>query len=201
MWWKLLSDNAAALDSLQSAVHPTAQIAEDAVLDGSISVGENSKICRGAFIQGPVSIGANCLIGNNAMIRGPLHIGDGTKVGYAAEIKNARIGTGVSIGPMCYVADSVLEDNVYLGAMVRTSNHRLDRAPVSAFHEGKLMDTGLEKLGAFIGSGASLGIQVIILPGRIVAPGSVFGPRITIEKNLPSARYVLRQELSASDLA
>jgi bifunctional UDP-N-acetylglucosamine pyrophosphorylase/glucosamine-1-phosphate N-acetyltransferase len=61
--------------------------------------------------------------------------------------------------------------------------------------EGTRTDTGHEKLGCRVGAGAALGIQVIILPGREIAPGSVFGPRITVEKNLPVGRYRLPQQL------
>jgi bifunctional UDP-N-acetylglucosamine pyrophosphorylase/glucosamine-1-phosphate N-acetyltransferase len=129
------------------------------------------------------------------MIRGPLLVGDGTRIGYAAELKNAVIGKGVAIGPLCYVADSVLEDEVYLGAMVRTSNQMLDRSTAKSMHDGKIVDTGLEKLGAYIGEKTALGIQDVILPGRVVPAHSIFGPHITISKNYSPGRYVLKQEL------
>lgn len=63
--------------------------------------------------------------------------------------------------------------------------------------DGETVDTGLEKLGCLIGARAALGIQVIILPGRVVAPDSIFAPRITIEKNLPPGRYRAIQQLEA----
>lgn len=201
MWWQRLQQQAEKFSAgVTSYLDPSAEIAPTATLKGDVVVGKNTKICPGAFIQGPVVIGDNCLIGNNTMIRGPLTIGNGTIVGLAAEIKNAVIGSKVAIGPGCYVADSVLEDGVYLGAVVRTSNHRLDGRMVSVVHEGQLHDTGMEKLGCHIGAGAHLGIMVIILPGRVIAPGSLFGPRITIEKNLPAGRYTLKQELRCEAL-
>lgn len=199
-WWRELALQAAALETLTPAIDPSATVHKTAILEGAVRVGANSRICAGAFIKGPVDIGDNCLIGNNTMIRGPLTIGNGTSVGFSAEIKNAVIGENVSIGPLCYVADSVLEQGVYLGAMVRTSNHRLDGRTASVVHDGALLDTGLEKLGCHIGAGAHLGIQVIILPGRSVAPGSLIGPRVTIEKNLPAGRYTLVQTLSSAPI-
>jgi len=196
MWWKQLKQNAENLRDINRGFDPTATIDHTARVVGEVVVGPGSKICPGAFIQGPVKIGANCLIGNNTMIRGPLTIGDGTIIGFTAEVKNAVIGAGVAIGPLCYVADSVLEDGVYLGAMVRTSNHRLDKKNVSVMYSGAPVDTGLEKLGAHIGAKTHLGIQCIILPGRMVPAESLFGPRITIEKNLRPGRYTLGQELN-----
>lgn len=201
-WWKLLEQNAEKLSGgFIPYRDPSAVIAGTAILEGNVIIGRNTKICPGAFIQGPVQIGDDCLIGNNTMIRGPLTIGDGSRIGFAAEIKGSVIGKNVMIGPQCFVGDSVIDDCAYLGAMVRTSNQRLDRLSVSVVHEGQMCDTGLEKLGCHIGAQASLGIQVIILPGRVIAPGSLLGPRITVVKNLPAGRYVLEQTLSYTALS
>lgn len=201
MWWKLLQEQTEKFrGGFLSHRDPSATIADTATLKGEVSIGRNTVICPGAFIQGPVVIGDDCLIGNNTMIRGPLTVGNGSRIGYAAEIKGSIIGENVMIGPMCFVGDSVIDGGAYLGAMVRTSNQRLDRKSVSVLHDGVRYDTGMEKLGCYIGAYASLGIQVIILPGRMIAPGSLFGPRVTVEKNLPAGRYTLKQELSSSAL-
>jgi bifunctional UDP-N-acetylglucosamine pyrophosphorylase/glucosamine-1-phosphate N-acetyltransferase len=205
MWWREIEAQKSRWPALPDQgdsliVDPTAVICDAVVLDasrGPIIIGERTKICHGAHLQGPLEIGSDCLVGNLAIIRGPAQIGDGTRIGFATEIKNAIIEDGVTIGPQCFVADSKIEREAYLGAQVRTSNHRLDKATVKVMVDGVAVDTGLEKLGCLIGSGAALGIQVIILPGRVVAPGSIFAPRITIEKNLPSGRYRPTQQLEA----
>ena len=71
------------------------------------------------------------------MVRGPVAIGNGTRIGFATEIKNAIIGERVTIGPQCFVADSKIENDAYLGAQVRTSNHRLDKATVKVMVDGE----------------------------------------------------------------
>lgn len=196
MWWKLLEKSAEGLRSLENGVDPTAEVDREATLKGVVHVGPGAKICHGAYIEGPVWIGEGCLIGNNTMIRGPLKIGDRSIVGFGAELKNAIIGNGVAVGPQCYVADSIVGNGVVLGAQVRTSNWRIDKATIfSSLPEGALVDTGLTKLGCLIGAKAALGIQCIVYPGRIVAPGSTFEPRISIVKNFPAGRYTLKQEL------
>lgn len=180
------------------SIDQTATVAPDATLDasrGPITIGARSQICPGAHIEGPVTVGADCLIGNLVMVRGRTTIGDGTRIGFATEIKNARIAEGVTIGPQCFVADSRIERDAYLGAQVRTSNHRLDKRSVEVMVDGKRVDTGLGKLGCLIGARAALGIQVIVLPGREIAPGSIFAPRITVERNLPAGRYRHTQTL------
>lgn len=201
MWWKKLEKTIETVvdANVVSSISPEAQIASTAILNeskGGITIQSGVKVCPGAYIQGPIFIGENTLIGNNTMIRGPSFIGSNVLIGFSAEVKNAVILDDVSIGPMCYVADSFVEAGAYLGAMVRTSNHRLDKKPVSVMVDGNLVESGCEKLGAYIGSHSSLGAQVIILPGRIIAPGTRFGPRITVEKNLPAGTYRLAQQLA-----
>jgi acetyltransferase-like isoleucine patch superfamily enzyme len=203
VWWlelKAMATEAEQAKDRPSSIDPSAQIAATGVLDtsrGPIVVGARTRICEGACVQGPVEIGPDCLIGNLSMIRGPARIGRGTRIGFATEVKGAIIEDEVTIGPQCFVADSKIERGAYLGAQVRTSNHRLDKQCVKVLAHGKWVDTGLEKLGCLIGAGASLGIQVIVLPGRVIAAGSSFAPRITVEKNLPPGRYRLAQQLEA----
>ena len=200
VWWRELG-SAGAFDCGRSLdLDATADISAEAVLDttrGPIVIGARSRICRGAHIEGPVIIGDDCLVGNMAMIRGSTTIGNGSRIGFATEVKNAIIEDRVTIGPQCFVADSKIEQDAYLGAQVRTSNHRLDKRTVEVIVDGKRVDTGLDKLGCLIGARASLGIQVIILPGREVAPDSLFAPRLTVEKNLPAGRYRHEQKLTS----
>jgi NDP-sugar pyrophosphorylase family protein len=205
MWWRELQAQKDLWPALSDPdesliVDPTAIISDGALLDtslGPIVVGARTKICRGAHLQGPITIGSDCMVGDLAIVRGPAQIGNGTRIGFAAEIKNAIIGERVTIGPQCFVADSKIESEAYLGAQVRTSNHRLDKATVKVIVDGEAIDTGLEKLGCLIGARSALGIQVIVLPGRVIAPDSQFAPRITIEKNLPPGRYRPTQQLEA----
>jgi NDP-sugar pyrophosphorylase family protein len=204
VWWRELQAQARSArfqeDDRKARLDPSASVAETARLDvsrGPIIIGARTRICEGAYIEGPAAIGDDCMIGNFALVRGPVWIGKRTRIGFATEIKSAIIQDRVTIGPQCFVADSKIEHDVYLGAQVRTSNHRLDKQNVKVLVEGEWVDTGLEKLGCLIGAGSSLGIQVIVLPGRVIAPGSAFAPRITVEKNLPTGRYRVAQQLES----
>lgn len=122
-------------------------------------------------------------------------ISNGVKIGFATEIKNAVIEAEATIGPQCFIADSVVANQAYLGAQVRTSNHRLDEQPVSVRTPEGIIATGCDKLGCYIGQRSRLGVQVIILPGRIISPNTQLGPRVIVERNLPTGTYSLRQEL------
>lgn len=201
MWWRdIARQNELVLRDprMRAGLSADACISKSAELDasfGPISIGARSVVCSGAIIRGPVIIGDDCLIGNNAVVRSATVIEDGVRLGYCAEIKNSWIGSNCSIGPLCFVSDSVLEDEVYLGAMVRTSNERLDHEVINIVEQGCKVTTGLTKLGCKIGKGSSLGIQVIILPGRLIAPGTTYEPRATVTRNLPPGRYRVAQNL------
>ena len=198
MWWREVLSLGERLAGAAPGVDPSATIEGGAVLDeraGPIQIGARTLVCAGAVLRGPLIIGADCLIGNMAMVRGPSLIGDRVRLGFAVEIKQALIGDGVAIGPQCFVGDSRIDADAYLGAQVRTSNQRLDRAPISVREDGRDVPTGSDKLGCWIGARAALGIQCIVLPGRVIAPDSLFEPRITVARNLPRGHYRLTQAI------
>ncbi|RMH88375.1 acetyltransferase [Lysobacter pythonis] len=183
---------------IHAEVHPTATL--DAS-QGPIAIGHGTKVCENAVIRGPVIIGEGCIIGTNTVIRGATFIGDKVLIGNGAEVKNAIIEDEASLGPYSYVADSIIREAVFLGALVRTSNYRLDDRNIEVMNAlGERVDSGTMKLGACIGKRAKLGVGCIVFPGRTIAADSQFGPGINITKNLPTARYSLRQELSTSNL-
>jgi bifunctional UDP-N-acetylglucosamine pyrophosphorylase/glucosamine-1-phosphate N-acetyltransferase len=161
----------------------------------NVIVGEGTFISDDAKLNGNIVIGCNCMIGTGVIIRGNVIINDNVRIGYGTEVKNSIIKENTTIGPLCYLGDSMVEQNVYLGAMVRTSNHRLDRANIKSWNGMEYEDTNLEKLGAWIKEKSSLGVGVVILPGRIVPDNSIFGPHIVITKNYPSGIYKMAQNI------
>lgn len=205
MWWTELGRDPCALSaaqlnhlSLQVLPSKWVEVAPDVSVDqraGPVLVGAGTRICKGAHLQGPLVIGSGCLVGNGALVRGGTYIGNRVRIGFSAEIKGATIEDDVRIGPMCFVADSRIGQAAYLGAQVRTSNHRLDGANVSVKLGATLVDTGREKLGCLIGARCALGVQVIVLPGRSIEADTTIGPRITVERNLVRGRYSLKQDV------
>ncbi len=199
MWWadiQNLAVQVARMTAGGSRIDPTAIIEQGAILDDSIGpivIGAGTRVCAGALLRGPLHIGTDCLIGNQSMVRGPVAIGDEVRIGFATEVKQALIGDRVSIGPQCFVADSKVDDEAYLGAQVRTSNQRLDRKAICIRDGDREVATGSDKLGCWIGARSALGIQVIVLPGRVIAEDSLFEPRITIGRNYPTGHYRARQ--------
>lgn len=206
-WWEEIK----ALDNLserlgkhsrntaphQNEIHPTAILNAS---EGPIILGSNVKICEGASLKGPLEIGDNVIVGKNAQIRGPSVIGSNVLLGFNVEVKRSIIGTGTKLGPGSYVGDSFLEKNVFFGALVRTSNYRLDNKTISVLGPNdQWIDTGMDKLGCLVGQSTSLGIGCKIYPGREVPRYSLFEMDVHIKKNLSPGHYRIKQDLEQVD--
>ena len=138
--------------------------------------GPGTRILPGVFIEGNVVIGSNCRIGPNCYIRGNTSIGNGCIIGQSVEIKNCLVLSKTNICHLSYVGDSVLGENVNLGAGTTTSNLRHDGKNHRSMVDGVLIDTGRFKLGAIIGDGVHTGINTSIYPGRKLWPGTTTRP-------------------------
>jgi len=161
-----------------------------------VYIDANCKICEGVTLTGPLTIAPNVLIGKNAQVRGPTTIDRDVLIGYNVEVKRAQLKQGVKLGPLSYVADSIIEEGVFFGAMVRTSNFRLDDSPVEVMSEdGQRVNTGMTKLGCHVGRNTSLGIGCKIYPGRAVPANSIFEMDVHIKKNLEPGHYRIKQEV------
>ncbi len=77
------------------------------------------------------------------------------------------------IGRLSFIGDRVLGENVEVGAGSMTVNRKLDWSTIKVKHQSKFRDTGILKLGAFIGDDVAIGAGNSIEPGTIVPPGKV----------------------------
>ena len=152
-------------------------------VSGVLEMGEGSVILPGVVIEGFVRIGSNCKIGPNCFIRGCTSIGNNCIIGQSVEIKNSLIGSGTMVPHLSYVGDSVIGSNVNIGAGGICSNFRHDAGLHRVMLDGKLVETGRQKLGALIGDDAKIGCHTIIYPGRMIAAGKTSLPGEIISAN------------------
>ncbi|MCE3008605.1 MAG: gamma carbonic anhydrase family protein [Bacteroidetes bacterium] len=106
-------------------VHPTAFVAETAVLIGQVQVGEGSSIWYNTVLRGDVNairVGARSNIQDGAVVHctyqhTETHIGDEVTIGHLAMIHGCTIHSHVLVGMSCTVLDqAVIEPDVILGA-------------------------------------------------------------------------------------
>lgn len=147
-----------------------------------ISIGKGTVVEPGAFIKGPCVIGENCEIRHGAYIRGNVVAGNRCVIGHCTEVKNAIFLDGVSAGHFNYVGDSILGNQVNLGAGVKLANFRLDQGKAVILG----IDTGLAKLGAIIGDETQLGCNVVTNPGTLIGKEVFCRANLTVSGYIPT---------------
>jgi bifunctional UDP-N-acetylglucosamine pyrophosphorylase/glucosamine-1-phosphate N-acetyltransferase len=139
-------------------------------------VREGARVRNGAYIQGPVIIDRGADVGPNCYVRPHTYIGRNCRVGNAVEVKNTVLNDGSNIPHQNYVGDSVIMEDVNLGAGTKVANLRLDEGSIPSISKGQRVNTGLRKLGAIIGPAAKVGINASIDPGTVISEEAFIGP-------------------------
>lgn len=181
--WSLLDANEAILREA-SAENVDCTIEKGSTLKGKVMVGKGTLIRAGAYVEGPVIIGENCDVGPNCYIRPYTSIGDNCRIGNSVEIKNSIIMDNSSVGHLSYVGDSVIGENVNLGAGFIVANLRHDNSDVKSMVKKELVSTGRKKFGTAIGDGVKTGIRTSVYPGRKIWPGKTTLPGEIVKEDI-----------------
>lgn len=155
-----------------------------------IAIGKGSIVEPGAYIKGPCILGEGCEVRHGAYIRGDLIAGKGCVIGHDTEVKHCILLDEAKAAHFAYLGDSILGNQVNLGAGTVLANLRLDHANVVIkWKEGRL-ETGMKKLGAIIGDRSQLGCNSVTNPGTLIGK-EVFGyPCINFGGVIPSSSLV-----------
>lgn len=155
-----------------------------------ISIGPGTVIEPGVMIQGPCVIGSRCIIRQGAYLREGTILGDGCIVGHSAELKQSILLDGAAATHFVYVGDSILGNEVNLGAGVKCANLRLDRKNVQIHWENSVLKTGLKKFGAIVGDRAQIGCNSVLNPGTLIGKGALCHPLVTLSGYVPAGSLV-----------
>jgi bifunctional UDP-N-acetylglucosamine pyrophosphorylase/glucosamine-1-phosphate N-acetyltransferase len=193
--WHVLDVMNHTLSKIQGQhIAESAFVAPTATLLGDVYLGERVKVFPGAAIVGPAYIGSDTIIGNNALVRASMVL-NGCNVGFTTEVARSYVAEHCDLHA-CRVLDSVFAPGVNFSAGCTTANLRIDRQPVSSRVKGQKLDTGRGKLGAIIGHGAFLAVDVMTMPGVKVGEHAQVGPGTHVESDiLNGQRVYIKQEL------
>lgn len=186
--WDLIRYNAFLTELYAGTIHRGAQVPRYITVIGKkkhVCISSRSVIHHGVVLdvtQGPVIIDAHACIRPFTTIVGPSFIGSGTI------IDRAKI-TASCIGPMCriggeveasifqgyankyhegFIGHSFVGEWVNLGALTTNSDLKNNYGPVRVWIRGKMYDTGMTKLGCFIGDHTKTGIGTLIPTGAVI---------------------------------
>lgn len=155
----------------------------NAVLEGDVLVGNNSTIgpnvvIKNSVIGDNVHIDANCVIENSkigdhcqigpfARIRPDTVLEESVKIGNFVETKKSTIGIGSKVNHLSYVGDSLIGQNVNVGAGTITCNY--DGANK---HQTVIEDN------VFIGSNTAIVAPIIIEKNATIGAGSTITKKV-----------------------
>ncbi|MDC1296686.1 hypothetical protein N8X83_01350, partial [Alphaproteobacteria bacterium] len=137
---------------------------------------EKNVIIKSHSVLEECKINTNSSIGPNSRIRPKSRIGKFVKIGNYVEIKNSNIGNNTSISHLSYIGDSIIGENVNIGAGTITCNY-----------DGKKKNKTIIEKNVFIGSNCSLIAPLKIGLNATIGAGSV------ITKNIPSNHLALER--------
>lgn len=150
-------------------VHKSAKIALTAYLGAPCIIGAETEVRHCAFIRGSALVGKNCVVGNSV------------------ELKNVILFDGVQVPHYNYVGDSILGYKAHMGAGSITSNVKSNKTPVCIKDDKQSAETGLKKVGAFLGDFVEVGCNSVLNPGTVVGRNTNVYPlscvRGTVKEN------------------
>lgn len=173
---------AAPLGHIEGTVSPQAYLINPEL----ISIGPGSVVEPGAYIQGPCIIGANCTVRHGAYIRGNFIAGNRCVIGHDTEVKNSIFLDGVQAAHFAYIGDSILGNNVNLGAGTKCANLKLDHGKIIIPYQGQRLNTDLKKLGAILGDHTQIGCNSVTNPGTLMGPGVLCYPCVNVGGCIPA---------------
>jgi UDP-N-acetylglucosamine diphosphorylase/glucosamine-1-phosphate N-acetyltransferase len=162
-------------------VHPSARVEPMVLIDTT---------------RWPVLIDADAVVGAFSRIEGPCYIGPRTQVS-GAKLRGSSVGPECRIGGEVeasivqgfsnkahdgFLGHSYLGEWVNLGAGTQVSDLRTDYANVRLKVGSESVDTGLMKVGAFIGDHTKTSISALVNTGSMFGP---FGQLLTSGSLLP----------------
>jgi len=149
-------------------IHKTAKIWDSVTIAGPCIIGENTELRPGAFIRGKAIVGNDCVVGNST------------------ELKNVILFNGVQVPHYNYVGDSILGYKAHMGAGAITSNVKSDRLDVVIKNGKEEVETGLRKVGAFLGDKVEIGCNSVLNPGTVVGKYTNIYPLSSVRGVVPS---------------
>lgn len=191
--WDLLRLHSILIAEIVPAMKGTIQ--QGATIIDPVLIEKGTTVRAGAYIEGPVIIGRDCVVGPNCFLRPGTCLGNNVHIGNAVEIKNTIVMDNARIGHLSYIGDSIVAPGCNFGAGTKIANLRLDSGNFKQKIGEKIIDTGLRKLGVFLGENVKTGINCSLMGGVSIGTEAMIGPGAVIYRDVePHTRVLVRQQ-------
>jgi len=148
-----------------ASIHPTAVVGENVVIE------------------------KDAVIGPHCYVRGDTVLCKGSHLGYSVEVIKSVIGSNTKIIHISSISNSVLGNDVNIGAGFIVSTRRLDNETIRVrLPTGQVRSSARSHMGTIVGHGVHTGTYVTTMPGATIGRSSVIYPRSTVTGAVPD-RY------------
>ncbi len=150
-----------------------------------VYVGDRCHIRSGTVLYSGVTLGADTQTGHHVTIREDVTVGERSVIGTGAVVEfGASVGSRVLVQTRAYVtAHVVIEDDVFLGPGVTTTNDRRmlwRRAGANS-----------ELVGPVFRHGCRVGAGAVILPGLVIGERAFVGAGAVVTRDVPPLALVV----------
>lgn len=152
----------------------------------NIWVAKSAKVADTASLNGPLIIDEEAEIRHCAFIRGSAVVGKKSVVGNSTELKSSILFNCVQTPHYNYVGNSVLSYKSHMGAGSITSNLKSDKSLVTIKTDEGVIETGLKKLGAILGSNVEVGCNSVLNPGTVIGKNTNVYPLSMVRGYVPA---------------
>ena len=162
-------------------------------IEKNVWVAKSAVVAKTASITGPCIIDEDTEVRHCAFIRGNALVGKHCVVGNSTELKNVILFDGVQVPHYNYVGDSILGYKAHMGAGSITSNVKSDKKLITIKGADEAVDTGIKKIGAFLGDLVEVGCGSVLNPGTIVGRESNIYPLSSVRGYVPAHSIYKKQ--------
>jgi len=141
------------------------------VRKGPVYIGRGCEIEGYTKIEGPAYIGDNCVI-RGAYIRSKCYIGKVCRIGIGSELEETIISSYTNKQHLGFIGHSYVGEWVNVGAGTNVSDLKNTYGTVKVNIKGSKANTGLIKLGCFVGDHVKTSIGTQIYSGKKIGPFS-----------------------------
>lgn len=169
------------------SIATSAEIHQSAVIEGLVVIEDGVRILPHATVVGPCYIGKDSIIGNNALVRSS-NIGASCVIGYGTEVVRSFVGDHTWFHTN-YIGDSVIGQNVSMGAGVVLANIRLDESMIASSMSKSKMNTDKVKFGTIIGDNVRIGVNVSVMPGVKIGDSVFIGAGLVLTEDVRDGMF------------
>jgi len=146
-----------------------------------LEIGDDCVISAQAILYAGTKIGNQVMVGDLASIRENIEIGDKVIVGRLVMVEpHTKVGNKVVIQTGTHITgDAIIEDDVYFGDEVSTSNDNAMRRGAGVYK------------GPHIKRGARIGSNSTLLPGVLIGEQAVVAAGAVVTRDVPDRKVVM----------